>query len=333
VHRMNLKALLQGVKRDLYFAAVPWCNYPINLFWHHRLSGQYIPKVLYIEGTNCCNARCIMCPHEKMTRPRGHMEWDLFRGIVDQCAQFEGRGLRLFLHKDGEPLMDPLLFDRIEYAGKALRRSTLHFNTNAALLDEEKCERILGSGLNSITFSVDGGSAETYERIRAGLKYEAVRSNIERYFRLRGGPRRGPRVILQMVMNRDNRHEVDAFRRQWEDRADAVFIKPMHNFLVQGTALCGGDVGQVQVARCTMPSHVMLFYQNGDVGLCCWDFDHIRKLGNARDGSLLELFNSDAYAEVRRAMQRKDCAGISPCCSCSQIYGHDGPMWAPRGRR
>ena len=329
---MNARRFFSRAKRDLYFATAPWCNHVINLLWHHRVSGLYMPKVLYIETTNHCNAHCIMCPHDKMERERNHMEWDLFTRIIDQCADFEGCGLRIFLHKDGEPLMDPLLLERIDYAGKVLKRSTIHFNTNASLLGEDKIEQILRSPLDSITFSVDGASAETYNKVRVGLKYDTVRANVEAYLQKRGESRRGPRVILQMVMSRENQHEAEEFRRQWRGKADFVFIKPMHNFLVQGTALHGGDVGPVQSARCSMPFHVMLLYQNGDAGLCCWDFDHIRKLGNVLDSTLLDMFASDAYAEVRRAMKRKDCARIAPCNACSQIYGHDGPMWVSAGK-
>jgi len=316
------------LRAALYFAAMPAGNVLINALWHRRLSGRYLPRAIYLETTNCCNARCIMCPHEKLTRPRGHMPWELFTKIVDECATFEGRGLKIFLHKDGEPLMDPLLFDRIRYAKAKLPRSRVHFNTNAALLDEDQADRILQAPLDSIVFSVDGASAETYERIRAGLDYAAVRRNIERFLELRRA--RGGRlhVIMQMVVDRANRHEILAYTQLWGARVDELVFKPMHNFLVQGTALSGGDIGTKQGKRCMMPFQVMLFYTNGDVALCCWDYDHAVALGNVKETRLLDLYNSPAFAAIRAAMRGKRCHGLKPCNVCSQIFGHDGPMWA-----
>lgn len=320
---MNARRRLTRLEQNLYYATLPWCNLVINAAMHGRLSRQFIPKVIYVETTNRCNAKCLMCPHEKMKRPRGHMEWDLFTAIVDQCAQIEGRGLKLFLHKDGEPLMDPMLFERIAYAKDRLRRTQVHFNSNASLLTEDKAAAILDSPLDSIIFSVDGASAETYEKIRIGLSYDRTVANIERFFEMRAERGRGPKASLQMVVSDINRHEMDAYRGRWEGKADRVVFKPMHNFLVQETSVHGKGLDRKQRYRCGMPFNVMLFYCNGDMGLCCWDYDHIVELGSIREQSLLSLYNSDRMSRIRRAMRRMDCSAIDPCNRCSRIYGRD----------
>jgi len=287
-----------------------------------------MPSCVYIETTNVCNAHCIMCPHDKMQRPRGHMDESLFKQIIDQCREFEGAGLQVFLHKDGEPLLDPFLADRIRYAKQTLLRSNVHFNTNAMLLTEERIAAILDSRLDSLVFSVDGASAETYEQIRCGLSYDTVCDNIRRFFEARKARGSGPRVLMQMVVSKINQHENEKYRDLWGGKADRLVFKPMHNFLVQGTALKGGEIGQRQLKRCGMPFHTLLIYHNGDLGLCCWDYDHIRDLGRVQDAPLLDLFNRPAYNEVRAAMKKMDCSDIAPCSRCSQIYGHDGPMWS-----
>lgn len=319
--------MLNRWTQALYFQGLPWLNGPLNTWEHKRWTLRYLPRSIYIETTNYCNAHCIMCPHDKMKRARGHMDMDLFRKIVDDAAAFEGRGLNLFLHKDGEPLMDPMLFERIRYAKEKLPRSRVHFNTNAALLDDEKAEQILASPLDSMVCSIDGATKATYERIRVGLDYDRVTANVRALLERKRA--RGSRlhVILQMVADRDNLAEAEAYRRLWAATADKVVIKPMHNFLVQGTALKGGEVGSRQQARCTMPFRVMLIYCDGDVGLCCWDYDRIMPLGDVRTRSLEEAFNSDAFDKVREAMRRMDCRAIRPCNVCSQIFGQDGPMW------
>lgn len=58
-----------------------------------------------------------------MKRPKGFMSWGIFKKAVDECAQFEGKGLKIMLHKDGEPLMDPMLFKRIEYIKATLKKA------------------------------------------------------------------------------------------------------------------------------------------------------------------------------------------------------------------
>ena len=323
---MKIKQWLKQVKAFVYFASLPFGNYIVNPLLHKQFSGAYIPKVFYIEVTNYCNAKCYMCPHEKLTRERGYMPLHIFTKIVDECTEFEGSGLSFFLHKDGEPLMDPLLFKRIEYIKKTLKKSTVHFNTNTSLLNEENISKILDSPLDSITFSVDGASKTTYEHVRTGLNYEMVKRNIENFFDKRKSSGKKIHVIMQMVVDKSNIHEIPTYRKLWEDKADEVFFKSMHNFLVQKTSIHSGGLSEKQLRKCKMPFLVMLFYWNGDVGLCCWDYDHISKLGNIEDDSLLKIYNSAKFEEIREAIRRKDCKKIKPCNVCSAIYGIDGSM-------
>lgn len=317
---------LRRLKWRLYYA-VPFRNCPVNLLKHGLFTNRYIPKVIYLEVTNRCNARCFMCPNQKMKRGRGDMPWDVFQKIVDECVKFEGRGLHFILHKDGEPLMDKLLFERIDYLKKTMKKSTVHFNTNAMLLDDEKASKILNSPLDSITFSVDGASASTYEKIRAGLKYEVVVDNINRFFEKKKMQNSHLHVTMQMVVDNDNISEVEKYRELWQDKANRVFIKEMHNFLVQNTSMHQEGLSAKQIRRCHMPFMVMLFYWNGDVGLCCWDYDNLVGLGNIHENSLLEIFNNEKIQYIRNAMIKMDCKQIKPCNICSQIYGLDGPPW------
>ncbi|MFC1633822.1 radical SAM/SPASM domain-containing protein [Planctomycetota bacterium] len=320
-----MRRKLRRLKSEVYFA-LPFRNYMINAFKHAQISGLYVPKVIYIEVTNQCNAKCYMCPHENMKRGRGHMPWHIFKKIIDESRQFEGRGLKFILHKDGEPLMDPLLFKRIAYIKEVMKKSAVHFNTNAMLLDGDHISHILRSPLDSITFSVDGASAETYERIRRGLKYDVVRSNVDNFFRKKKQSKSRIHVIMQMVVNEHNMHERAEYEKLWSGKADEIAFKNMHNFLVQKTSIHGSGLSKKQLTRCLMPFLIMTFYWNGDVALCCWDYDNMTQLGNIEKDSLLRIFNNTTFRQIRDAMRRMDCKAIKPCNICSQIFGMDSPF-------
>lgn len=320
------KRRIPYLKSQIYFA-LPFRNYIINALKHRQISGLYIPKIIYIEVTNQCNAKCYMCPNSKMKRGRGHMPWHIFKKIVDESKEFEGRGMKLILHKDGEPLMDPLLFKRIDYIKKKMNKSTIHLNTNAMLLNESNIAKILNSQLDSITFSVDGASKETYEKIRQGLKYDVVVKNVNNFFEKKKELNKKIHVTLQMVLNKENMHEINKYKELWGNKADRLFIKNTHNFLVQKTSVHGSSLSEKQLSRCNMPFVEMFIYWNGDVALCCWDYDNLVGLGNIEKDSLLNIYNNEKFNKVRNAMIRRDCKDLEPCNICSRIYGTDGPMW------
>lgn len=295
-----------------------------NLVRFGLFTKQYIPEIIYLETTNACNAKCFSCPRIKMNRPIQTMDWTLFTKIIDDLKNIRGFGLNFVLHIDGEPLLDPLIFDRIRYIKQNLTRSKIHFNTNVNLMTEEKIRQIFSSGLDSITFSIDGTTKETYEKIKTGMNFELAIHNVQNYFRIRKelGLKK-PITTMQMVVNSDNQHQIEDYKKTWSKVADKIFIKSMLNFLVQGTSIKTSSLSQQQIRRCFQPVSVMGIYSDGRIALCCWDYDHLAKLGDAKEDKLIDLFNSPEHQTIRQAMLKMDCKNITPCNICSQIYGHD----------
>jgi len=72
-------------------------------------------------------------------------------------------------------------------------------------------KNLLTSGLNSIHFSIDGATKETYEYLRLGAKYETVVQNIANFMSLRKKIQNPPHVVMRVVLWRDNLHETCNF--------------------------------------------------------------------------------------------------------------------------
>lgn len=171
------------------------------------------PQVIYLETVNHCNARCIMCPHKYMQRPKGIMSSRIFETALQSISQINLNKISLFMHKEGEPLLDPNIIERIQYAKRKLTGfKELGINTNAMLLTLELSEKLLNSGLDTIYFSVDGASPETYNKIRINLDYDTVETNLKYFFALKRCQENKIRVVMQMLTNQDNHHEVKIFK-------------------------------------------------------------------------------------------------------------------------
>ena len=63
-----------------------------------------MPEIVQIESTNICNAKCVFCPRDEMQRRQGIMTVELFRKIVDECADLGITHVRM--HNYGEAFMD-----------------------------------------------------------------------------------------------------------------------------------------------------------------------------------------------------------------------------------
>jgi len=83
----------------------------------------------------------------------------------------------ILLHGLGEPLMNPELIDIVYFLKKIKKR--VHFSTNAVLLVPEISEKLIKSGLDGMTISINGAAYETYERIMEGANFLNVLANIK----------------------------------------------------------------------------------------------------------------------------------------------------------
>ena len=51
-------------------------------------SNTEYPRVVAIETTNYCNAKCVFCPNNTLKRNRRHMSDALFEEIIEGCREF-----------------------------------------------------------------------------------------------------------------------------------------------------------------------------------------------------------------------------------------------------
>lgn len=166
------------------------------------------PRYVQLEPVGQCNLRCQMCSIQFRQDgppygPPAFLSFELFTRMLDEFACLE----ELHLQGLGEPMMHPRFFDMVEYATrKGIRVST---NSNLTLLNEKRAQRCISSGLDCLHGSLDGASAQTFERIRLRAHFDRVVHNLEGLLALR--KRTGsqyPRIRLVMVIMRQNLHEL-----------------------------------------------------------------------------------------------------------------------------
>jgi MoaA/NifB/PqqE/SkfB family radical SAM enzyme len=195
---------------------------------------QEIPTPTYvqIEPVGQCNLRCTMCPinyrdDEPLVGHRKMMDFDLFCKIIDQFDQLK----TLHLQGLGEPLLHPRFFDMVTYAVNRGVRVTI--NTNLTLLNAERAEQAVRTGLDTLHFSIDGTTAETYEAIRLNAHFDKVMKNLgtltETKHRLNS---ERPHLHMVMVIMRQNLAELpDLVRLAKEYGAEEVFAQQLsHDF-------------------------------------------------------------------------------------------------------
>ncbi len=133
---------------------------------------NYQVERVQLEPTTRCNLKCIMCGNSDWDREKEDMGIDNFKKIIGEFPYLRF----LNLQGPGEPLINLNLPEMVKYAKS--KRINVGFNTNATLLTKDISKKLVSSNLDWISISFDGGTAETFEKIRSGAKFEKVIENI-----------------------------------------------------------------------------------------------------------------------------------------------------------
>jgi MoaA/NifB/PqqE/SkfB family radical SAM enzyme len=277
-----------------------------------------LPEIVQIESTNICNAKCVFCPRDEMHRKQGIMSFDLFRKVVDECAELGITHVRM--HNYGEPFVDRKLVEKVRYA-KAKGIQQVGMISNGSLITEPVARGMIEAGLDAINISVDASGKEVFESTRIGLKYDKVIANIERLVQIRTElGRRRPKLILSFV-RQNNSLDEQAFIEHWRRVADKIHVTDLHNWA--GTLNQESDVNY----PCYRPWLTFTVLWDGRVSLCCADFDGRNVLGDLNTSSIKEIWNAEPYVLARR--QHLESGGPEICRSCD-LPRKDSPLWVTK---
>ncbi len=277
-----------------------------------------LPEIVQIESTNICNAKCVFCPRDEMHRKQGIMSLELFKKIVDECAELGITHVRV--HNYGEPFVDRKLVDKVRYA-KEKGIQEVGMISNGSLITEQVARGMIDAGLDAINISVDASGKEVFESTRIGLKYDKVIANIERLVRIRAeSGKRRPKLILSFV-RQNNSADEQAFIEHWRKVADKIHVTDLHNW--GGTLHQQSDVNY----PCYRPWLTFTVLWDGRVSLCCADFDGHTILGDMNTSSIKDIWNNDLFRGVRR--EHLESGGPDVCRSCD-LPRKDSPLWVTK---
>jgi MoaA/NifB/PqqE/SkfB family radical SAM enzyme len=160
-------------------------------------------QLLQLESAIACNLNCLMCPWKqirKKTSGAGIMDpgiWTSVRPHLSDIRSIDFTG-------GGEPLLQPRLADWVSDAG--LRGCETGILTNGLLLTPKKARDLIQAKIDWICISVDGATAEVYNRIREKSDFDEVCRNIANLAAMRKPLQ--PKIMINYVLMEVNFHQI-----------------------------------------------------------------------------------------------------------------------------
>ena len=240
----------------------------------------------------------------------GHIDIGLFKGIVDEAEAESCRALTMASR--GEPTLHPKFNEILSYAkGKFF---DFKINTNAMLLDKEKCHQILQNKVTELVFSVDSAKKDEYEHIRKHGKFEQVVSNIKRFHEIRKKeyPESKCKTRVSAVKysrNFDDKYFVKFWTRIVDNVACVIARKRWNSYNNKPFNIH---------SPCPLLWERMYIWYDGTVNPCDYDYKSFLNVGNVKKTPIKNIWTGKQFTKLRKdhIKGRRQCH--IPCDRCEK---------------
>jgi radical SAM protein with 4Fe4S-binding SPASM domain len=251
------------------------------------------------------------------------MEQALFARIVDEAAAGP-RTKPLTLHNLGESLLHPGLPAFVALATS--RGLTTELSANPGHLSPERYQALEDAGLGRLVLDVDGLDQQTLESIRGpGARGDRAFAWLDAVLdHRRRHPRQYPHIVLQMIRQRQNAHQHEAFLEKYGamgiEGVDA-YLKEVDANTVETSAAGGLPIFVEHRPRrpylCRAPWRSVVVLVDGSVVPCCHDENGRVVLGNLSSQSLAEIWSGPEVAALRERLRTNSLMADEPCATCA----------------
>ncbi|MBF0358318.1 MAG: SPASM domain-containing protein [Magnetococcales bacterium] len=317
--------------------SVIWNNLRALSNLHRKVTHlDNLPTYFWLEPTNNCNLKCVMCPTgmDMLEVDRGFMDFDLYKKIIDEISRYASA---VTLAVSGESLYHPKFFEMARYAADKGIKPLL--NTNATMLTKNKAEMLLESGVTSISFAFDGFKKSQYEKARVGADFDKTLNNIL-YF-LEEKKRKGknsPYCVLSILMlelEECSDDEQAEFLARFDGLIDEVRIREVSTW---GSSFKDSDTFSFRENHtyhppCSRLWSTSVISWNGNVLPCIYDSNHEMAVGNIKNQSFQEIWNGEAMLKFRQSMVDEKFLEHSPLCENCIVLGTPPIIGIPSGIR
>lgn len=288
-----------------------------------------LPRYIDVELTNLCNFRCCFCPTgtKSMQRIKGYMPDAVEEALINNITKYSLPGVRFI--RWGEPTMHPRYIKIIERVKKA--GAAVHINTNGSLLDQVQIQKLIDIELDSIKFSFQGADEGTYNEMREGGDYKRLLDTVKQMYQLRGS-KLYPYIQISTTLTGETIEQIENFKNDVGNYCDYYNIgyTKLNHLNVDGMKVDEEEKEKIRKLQrheklhhiysesCPEAFDKLSINWNGDVTLCCSDYDGYLIIGNILDMDIKQLFNSNAANQYRDIIAEKQYGRIKCCSTCYQ---------------
>lgn len=276
-----------------------------------------IPNNMLIELSNICNYECIFCANSKMTREKGEIDKQFLFRILKEAYALGVTDVGFYA--TGEPFVCENLDSYIKKA-KEIGYKYIYLTTNGALANPERLKQAFEAGLDSIKFSINAGTKETYKMIHGRDEFENVINNLRFVSEYRKKYKTGIKLYVSYVITRQNENEKEILKQLIGDIVDDIIFVEARNqggvmYEINEHLVLEDKKYDIKKPPCSLPFNSLHITYEGYLTACCIDFQNYLVVADLNKSSLKDSWVNEEFIELREKHLNNRLEG-SLCYNC-----------------
>ena len=274
-----------------------------------RTEALDFPKSILIETYNLCQGECKFCPYKEL---RSNDEPTLlstskFKELIDEISKYEITRLTLF--NNNEPLLDKRIYDFINMSYELMPNVEIGLSSNGRVITKEVLNKLLDNHLTTLYISIPCVNRDDYKSVM-GLYPDRLFELLDSIDDER---------LLQMIriavpitkyldedemMNKFNKYKVCIWNLEYKS-SWGIHDKFME--VARDDSIAG---------LCDRPMDQAVISSNGDVIICCRDWQSQNVVGNVYNSSLYDIWHSEGMRGIQQLIAAGKYSEIDCCKDC-----------------
>jgi MoaA/NifB/PqqE/SkfB family radical SAM enzyme len=247
---------------------------------------------------------------------KGIMDLKLFKNILGQIKNY-AKVIQLYWM--GEPLMNKNLFDKIRLCKNDTQAKVI-ISTNGSLLNDGNIISLLESGVDKIIVSMDAATNnDIYSNIRKGGNLDRLNNSVEKLIAENKKRNKKVAIFLQFIQLYENESQKEAFLNRWSKFDCMTNLSCLYSWcnqmpeLSEKSPFLSPMIGTERVACSDLWFKACIRF-DGEVSLCCFDWNNSVSLGSLENDNLRTIWNNKLINQIRS--EHRENKFIRLCYKC-----------------
>ncbi len=275
-------------------------------------------KKLNFDVCTFCNHKCSFCSNSDERTIKYQTSVDEFKKVMRNVLKYVECD-EIGLSAKGEVLVNNDFTKILKASKEEFGIDYVYISSNGALLDEKKAVEIIEAGLDSIKFSINALDSESYKEVHKKDDFKTVVANFQTLLRLKKERYPKLKLFLSSVIDLSQEELESGFRELFSENFE--FIDGISLYALTYTPKFKVDATQQPTKKCSIPFRELYINSDGSLGLCCKDYFDEVNFGSLLENDFMEVYNSDAFKEVREMHKKSEFPDGHLCKNCLLFDG------------